>query len=92
MAAQPRGAAGSRGPQPTSGGGAPTERGALYPRSSFASPVAGPPQAIEDFVSGFLIQGGAATFGRAAGLTIAPDGALLFTEDTNGIVYRVQAD
>jgi glucose/arabinose dehydrogenase len=50
----------------------------------------GAPQAIEDFVSGFLIQDGAATFGRPAGVTVAADGALLFSDDTNGIVYRVQ--
>lgn len=50
----------------------------------------GQPQAIEDFVSGFLIQDGSATFGRPAGVTVAADGALLFSDDTNGIVYRVQ--
>jgi glucose/arabinose dehydrogenase len=61
-------------------------------RVAFVPYVSGEPQAIEDFVSGFLIEGGAATFGRPAGLAVAPDGALLFTDDTNGIVYRVQAD
>jgi glucose/arabinose dehydrogenase len=50
----------------------------------------GQPQAGEDFVDGFLIQDGSATFGRPAGIAVAPDGALLFTDDTNGIVYRVQ--
>lgn len=49
----------------------------------------GVPTGFEDFVTGFLIEDGAATFGRPAGLTVAPDGALLFTDDTNGIVYRV---
>jgi len=49
----------------------------------------GVPTGFEDFVTGFLIEDGAATFGRPAGLTVAPDGAVLFTDDTNGIVYRV---
>jgi glucose/arabinose dehydrogenase len=59
-------------------------------RVAFVPFEAGEPQAIEDFVSGFLIQDGAATFGRPAGIAVAPDGALLFTDDTNGIVYRAQ--
>lgn len=59
-------------------------------RVAFIRFEAGEPQAIEDFVSGFLINDGAATFGRPAGIAVAPDGALLFTDDTNGIVYRVQ--
>lgn len=53
---------------------------------------AGEPQAIEPFVTGFLINDGTATFGRPAGIAVAPDGALLFTDDTNGIVYRVQRE
>lgn len=60
-------------------------------RVAFVRYEAGQPQAIEDFVTGFLNDAGTATFGRPAGLTIAPDGAVLFTDDTNGIVYRVQA-
>lgn len=59
-------------------------------RVAFIAFEGGQPQAIEDFVDGFLIQEGTATFGRPAGIAIAPDGALLFTDDTNGIVYRVQ--
>jgi glucose/arabinose dehydrogenase len=59
-------------------------------RVAFIPFVNGQPSAIEDFVSGFLIDGGKATFGRPAGIAVAPDGALLFTDDTNGIVYRVQ--
>jgi glucose/arabinose dehydrogenase len=58
-------------------------------RVAFIPFAAGEPQAIEDFVSGFLIQGGTATFGRPAGIAVADDGALLFTDDTNGVVYRV---
>lgn len=58
----------------------------------FVSFVAGVPQSIETFLDGFLINNGSATFGRPAGINVASDGALLFTDDTNGIVYRVQYD
>ncbi len=51
---------------------------------------AGAPTEIEDFVTGFLLPSGTETFGRPAGITVAVDGALLFSDDTNGIVYRVQ--
>jgi glucose/arabinose dehydrogenase len=50
---------------------------------------AGSPVAFEDFVSGFLIEGGAAYFGRPAGVATGPDGSLLFTDDVNGVLYRV---
>jgi glucose/arabinose dehydrogenase len=49
----------------------------------------GEPTAFEDFLTGFLIEDGAAEFGRPTGLTIAADGALLFTDDERGIIYRV---
>jgi len=49
----------------------------------------GQPVSFSDFVSGFLIENGTANFARPAGLAVAPDGSLLFTDDTNGIVYRV---
>jgi glucose/arabinose dehydrogenase len=52
----------------------------------------GQPVEIEDFVTGFLIENGTAHFGRLAGLAIAADGALLFTDDTNGMVYRVSSE
>jgi glucose/arabinose dehydrogenase len=41
--------------------------------------------AFEDFVTGAAIANG-------AGVTVAPDGALLFTDEADGTVYRVQAD
>lgn len=59
-------------------------------RVAFIPFESGEPTVIEDFVSGFLIEDGTATFARPAGVAVAPDGALLFTDDTNGIVYRVQ--
>jgi len=49
----------------------------------------GTPVAFEDFVSGFLIEDGRAAFGRPAGIAVAPDGALLVSDDTNGMVYRI---
>jgi glucose/arabinose dehydrogenase len=50
---------------------------------------AGEPRRFEDFLGGFLIQNGAATFGRPAGINVAPDGSLLFSDDSNGVIYRV---
>jgi glucose/arabinose dehydrogenase len=44
---------------------------------------------VSDFLGGFLIEGGAAHFGRIAGLAIDASGALLVAEDTNGVIYRV---
>ncbi|MFT4038550.1 MAG: PQQ-dependent sugar dehydrogenase, partial [Thermomicrobiales bacterium] len=49
----------------------------------------GQPASFEDFASGWLQDDGAAQFGRVAGLAVAPDGALLVTDDTNGIIYRI---
>jgi len=59
-------------------------------RVAFVPFVSGAPLAFEDFVSGFLSEDGTSTFGRPAGIAVAADGALLFTDDTNGVVYRVQ--
>lgn len=49
----------------------------------------GQPVAIEDFLTGFLTDGGPAHFGRLVGLAQAPDGSLLIGDDTNGVIYRV---
>lgn len=52
----------------------------------------GAPVAIEPFLTGFLLQtpqGEWASFGRPAGITVATDGALLFSDDENGVLYRV---
>jgi glucose/arabinose dehydrogenase len=56
--------------------------------------AAGSPGAFEPFLAGFLItdQGAPAQFGRPTGLAVAADGALLFADDENGVVYRVSAD
>ncbi len=49
----------------------------------------GKPVAFEDFIGGFLNQKQQTQFGRPVGIAIAPDGSLLFTDDTNGVIYRV---
>ncbi len=49
----------------------------------------GVPQRFEDFVTGFLSPDGASTFGRPAGIAVAPDGSLFFSDDTSGVIYRV---
>lgn len=52
----------------------------------------GQPQQFEDFLTGFLVDGGKAHFGRPVGLAIHTDGSLLITDDSNGVVYRVSYD
>jgi glucose/arabinose dehydrogenase len=49
----------------------------------------GRPVAFQKFLTGFLIEGGRAFFGRLAGLAVAKDGSLLVGDDTNGVIYRV---
>lgn len=45
----------------------------------------------EDFVTGFLTDPtGPTTWGRPVGVLVLPDGSLLFTEEANGRIYRVQ--
>lgn len=50
----------------------------------------GEPTGFEDFVTGFASDDEAAYFGRPSGVTVAPDGALLFSDDEHGSIYRVQ--
>jgi glucose/arabinose dehydrogenase len=49
----------------------------------------GKPVEFEDFITGFLNEEALTQFGRPVGLAVAPDGSLLFTDDTNGVIYRV---
>jgi glucose/arabinose dehydrogenase len=45
----------------------------------------------EDFVTGFLTEPSVpTTWGRPVGMLALPDGSLLFTEEANGRIYRVQ--
>jgi glucose/arabinose dehydrogenase len=55
-------------------------------------PFAGgvPSGAPQDVLSGFLIENGAAQFGRLAGLAVDGSGSLLVSEDTNGVIYRLR--
>jgi len=52
------------------------------------APRAGNASAIEDFVTGFLLDNDH-QFGRVAGLAVDPDGSLLVSEDSNGVIYRI---
>jgi glucose/arabinose dehydrogenase/cytochrome c2 len=45
----------------------------------------------EDFVTGFVVDEHS-VWGRPVGVTVAHDGALLFTEDGNGTMWRVASD
>ncbi|MGA0560575.1 PQQ-dependent sugar dehydrogenase [Larkinella sp. VNQ87] len=49
----------------------------------------GKPARVDDFVTGFLVNNNQAQFGRPVGITTMPDGSLLFTDDNNGVIYRV---
>ena len=42
----------------------------------------------EDFVTGFVTEDGS-VWGRPVGVAVAKDGALLFSEDGNGTIWRV---
>ncbi len=45
----------------------------------------------EDFLTGFLVNPAIPeTWGRPVGLLVLPDGSLIFTEESNGRIYRVQ--
>ena len=52
----------------------------------------GKPVKIEPFMTGFLVDGGKAYFGRPVGVAFAKDGALLVSDDVNGVIYRVAAN
>jgi len=52
------------------------------------APVAGRMDAVEDFLTGFLLDNDH-QFGRLAGLASDIDGSLLVSEDSNGVIYRV---
>ena len=47
----------------------------------------GRPVSVSDFVQGFLRRGDA--WGRPVDVQIAPDGSLLFSDDGNGVIWRV---
>ena len=45
--------------------------------------------AFEDFLTGFLVKGNQAQFGRPCGLAVAKDGSLLLSDDSGGVIYRI---
>ena len=47
-----------------------------------------PTGAYEDFVTGFVIDDNS-VWGRPVGVAVSPDGALYFSEDANGTIWRV---
>ncbi|RKH63371.1 PQQ-dependent sugar dehydrogenase [Corallococcus aberystwythensis] len=49
----------------------------------------GTPTAFEDFASGWLGTDGTTQFARLADTAVAADGALLVTDDANGVIYRI---
>lgn len=49
----------------------------------------GQPKAIEDFVTGFLVDGNKSHFGRPVGIAQHRDGSILISDDDNGVIYRV---
>lgn len=53
--------------------------------------ASGQPRRFEPFVDGFLSADGQSTFARPAGVAVDGAGALLFTDDANGVIYRVSA-
>lgn len=50
-----------------------------------------PTGAYEDFVTGFVIDD-RSVWGRPVGVAVSPDGALYFSEDGNGSIWRVMRD
>ncbi|MEP6573349.1 MAG: PQQ-dependent sugar dehydrogenase [Gemmatimonadota bacterium] len=49
----------------------------------------GRPTQFEDFLTGFLTDGGQRYSARPAGIAVAADGSLLVSDDTNGVIYRI---
>jgi glucose/arabinose dehydrogenase len=51
--------------------------------------ASGRPIAAEDFLTGFMDDDNLTMHGRPVGLGIARDGALLVSDDLNGVIYRI---
>ncbi|MGN6495605.1 MAG: PQQ-dependent sugar dehydrogenase [Agriterribacter sp.] len=49
----------------------------------------GNPVRMEDFLTGFLVNGNKSHFGRPVGIVVHKDGSLLISDDTNGVIYRI---
>jgi glucose/arabinose dehydrogenase len=47
---------------------------------------------IEDFLTGFVVDPSAVSkWGRPVGVTVAPDGSLLVSDDTANSIFRIRA-
>lgn len=49
----------------------------------------GKPVRFDDFLTGFLINNNRSHFARPVGVAVHTDGSLLVSDDTNGVIYRV---
>ncbi|UYZ61398.1 PQQ-dependent sugar dehydrogenase [Hymenobacter weizhouensis] len=49
----------------------------------------GQPTRFDDFLTGFLVNNNRSQFARLVGVAVNRDGALLVSDDTNGVIYRV---
>jgi len=49
----------------------------------------GTPVKATDFITAFLSTDGRSFFGRPVGLAELPDGSLLLSDDSNGVIYRI---
>ena len=49
----------------------------------------GQPTRFDDFLTGFLVNNNKSHFARLVGVAVHPDGSLLVSDDTNGVIYRV---
>lgn len=49
----------------------------------------GQPAAVEEFVTGFLSDDGRSFSGRPAGIATTREGALVVSDDVNGVIYRI---
>jgi glucose/arabinose dehydrogenase len=49
----------------------------------------GKPAGHEDFLTGFYLPAEKAQFGRPCDLIVAPDGTLLMSDDSGGVIYRI---
>lgn len=68
------------------------DRGTGYKLVFVPFDESGQPQgSYEDFLTGFLLDPSVpTTWGRPVGVLVLPDGSLLFTEEANNRIYRVQ--
>ncbi len=49
----------------------------------------GRPVSVSDFATGWQTEGAADRWGRPAGMIVAPDGSLIVSDDTAGVIYRI---